>query len=605
MNKFKVFLNKLKLKIKEIPPIELIGVTFIISLTIWYIITLFNNNDKPNKPLGPLCNTSGKDSTTRCDYGQVCQTNCKPNPQCSEPCQPGTKYYCDLQKCDKDCGPDIPYLNTSCGKSDSKNVRCIKSPNGELTDKGQEYQSLVPQPNGDDCTWLNGFTKDQCKLTDSTGKLYGDCINNLPDSSPYSFNTKLNNSFKCGYINDNTNLANGKNKFTQQGQDNILKDSGNSLNLSVFNCDKSPKSNFTSIVDDWNTIGKNSNKKLINTDGTKSSVQNSNDICGVHTSNGYIDGYNQIIDCSQGGKIENNAWKNYYTSLNCDSNGLSTSSDICNVPCWMFKTQSNKANGQGSSCDGTSSCAISGSFDSQCLWNNDSCDSTDFTFDKIKQSCNYDSNGCSTKLDSSGIILVPTLENDICTYTDGTSLPKEQNTGCRPNGSSYNWNGSECVMGILTSNCIQSVNFDIDYRGNSISIKSIDFNIDNCEFMDLLLSSLENNSPVTFNVLIYQIQNNKVDMSNQVYAINNNNNIKIDYTPSQLNMTLRGNISDNIIYFPPNSESSTLKSYNSFKQGNFFIGLSIKIGNLIINSVEYSQNLNNVDMSNSKNIFTK
>ena len=166
-------------------------------------------------------------------------------------------------------------------------------------------------------------------------------------------------------------------------------------------------------------------------------------------------------------------------------------------------------------------------------------------------------------------------------------------------------------------NCIKSTNFNIDYRGSSISIKSININITgkDSNFMTALYSKLIDSSLITFNVLIYKINGtNNVDMTNQVYAITNNNNLMIDYNssdfpdtshiPSSLDMILRGTIADNIIYFPQNG-TGNLKPYNTFTSNDtFFMGLSINFNNVIImNSVEYSQNLNGVDLSSSTNTF--
>ena len=99
MSKFNDFFNKVKDKVKKIKPVQLIGVIIIISIVIWYIVSLFVNGIGPNKPkvVGVLCNTSGNDPTTRCDVGQQCQ-QCKPNPQCSGNGAAGQKYYCDLKK---------------------------------------------------------------------------------------------------------------------------------------------------------------------------------------------------------------------------------------------------------------------------------------------------------------------------------------------------------------------------------------------------------------------------------------------------------------------------------------------------------------------------
>lgn len=623
MSKFKDFLNKIKEKVKTIKPYQLIGVIIIIALVIWYIVSLFGpNKPKPPKPHGPLCNTSGNDQTITCNVGQQCQTQCNP-PQCSENGKPGEKYYCDLRKWDIDCGNNYyPYLNTACGKtSETDKVRCISNPpNGSLTTTGKEYQSLISQ-NGNDCAWLTGFEKDNCKLTntdDSTGILYGDCIDNL-NGNPYSFNNNIINDskgsplFKCGYPQDTKTSS--PNKWIPQGQDGLLAKSSEIINADIFSGCSNPKvsskSGFASIIStDWNDIGtKNSNKKLLSSDGTTTSTsQNLNDICGVHISNDIIDGYMQTIDCSDGGKKENSAWENYYTSLNCSKDGMSISSNKCDVPCWMFKQENSKANGQGSNCDGTNSCNISGGFDTQCLWNQNSCNSAEFTFTKIAQSCNYDSDGCSTKLDSSGTIITSNLVNGNCEYsTTDIYKPDPNINGCRPKTSLYNFNGSECIMGILTSNCINSINFDIDYKGTSISIKSIDLTLLNKDqnFMNELKKALDDKSTITFNILIYGLLNNKIDMTNQIYTINNDNNLIIDYNQDISNISFHGTGSDNLIYFPSNS-SSNLKTFNDAKAGKYFMGLSIKIGqNLIMNSVEYSQNLNNIDLSNSKNIFIK
>ena len=148
----------------------------------------------------------------------------------------------------------------------------------------------------------------------------------------------------------------------------------------------------------------------------------------------------------------------------------------------------------------------------------------------------------------------------------------------------------------------------MDFRGSSISIKSIKINIikQDLNFMNELYSMLKDKSVgITFNVLIYKINtNNNVDMTNQVYAITNNDNLTIDYNQESLDMTLRGTIAENIINFPQNG-TGNLKPYNTFKGTNdkFFMGLSIKVNNIIMNSVEYSQNLNDVDLSSSGNTF--
>ena len=601
----KDFFTTLTSKLKKVPKVQLIGSVVIIILTIMYILSFFTK-DKPNPhtPVGPICNINGNDPNFRCEYGQVCQTQCSPNPQCSEPNTNGQKYYCDLKKYDIDCGPDkFPYLNNSCGKSDSKNIRCISKPKTGFSDNGQQYQSLIPSPEGDDCTWLSGFTKDECKLMNTDGILYSDCINNLNTSgSEYSFTDKLvpDAVFKCGYPNGPAQGGSGNFLYTPSGQDSILSKTDKPVvNTDIFTCDKYPKSSFTAISNEntWDTIGKKSNKKLIKPDGTISSVQNQNDICGVHTSNGQIDGYMQTIDCGSGGK-ENTAWENYYTTLNCDSNGKNVGSNICDVPCWMFKSQSKDATGQGSSCSGTDTCTISGSFSTQCLWNKDECDSAQFSFDKMEQSCNIDSSGCSTKLDSNGTILVSTTSDGInCVYPDKSTSPVVKGLlGCRPNGKPWHWNGSECIPGKITNSCISSVNFDIDYRGDLINIKSIDITIN-----DPKVSIQKSN--VTFNVLIYKINESSgmIDTQNQVYVISNNNNVTL--SPNGNTLILKGTISDDIINFPNGEPPGSLKKFTSFTSGNrFFMGISINIGNLIINSVEYASGLNK-SLSNSKNIF--
>ena len=643
MNKFQNFLNNLKLKIKKITPIQWIAIVIVIILFIWYIITLFSSNppDKPKKPLGPLCNITGNDPTTRCDYGQICHDECKPNPICSTTCGSDQKFYCDLNKCDIDCGTDeYPYVNTSCGLTDSKDVKCIKPPNGELTDNGQEYQTLV-KGNGDDCNWLNGFTKDVCKLTNSdsnSGILYGDCIDNL-NSAPYSFNNKLNDSFKCGYPQGTE--TNNPSKWVPQGQDGLLqKDPSATLNVDIFNSCSAPtvKSGFANITN-WDTIGNISSKKLLGSNGSTGKTQNTNPFCGTYIQENTILGYKQIIDCSQGGTVDNESWKNYYTSLHCQNDGTNIGTDLCEVPCWMFDTINTSATGQGSICTAdTPKCTISGGFPPECKWSLDDCSPYDYSYELFAQSCNYDLNGCTTKLGSDGSVLVPTINGSNCTYTDGSSIPVDiSKKGCRPIGDNSIMNGLYCSKSGGIYNYITSIDkYNIIYDESGYTTDSIVFTVSNptpgktnedyATFMNILYFKLLNpNTTIELTPLIYLIKENNIDLSNQIYITFNSSDTKIttndsfdpNKPPDTLSITLSTVSKDILITYPQTTHgipnNANFVALSSIKGNNsYFVGLSLKIGNkgstaftITLNSVEFGNKdkLNVVDLSNSKNII--
>jgi len=631
MSKFQDFLNNLKSKFKNISPVQLIGAIIIIALVVWYIVSLFFDPNGPNKKkvVGPLCNITGTDPTTRCEVGQLCQTQCNP-PQCSERGGIGQKYYCELKKWDQDCGSDkYPYLNSSCGLTNSKDVRCISKPKTDLTStKGKEYQSLIQS--GEECIWLSGFDENNCKLTDkndNTGILDSKCINNLPDGSPYSFKQDIiDNSFQCGYP-QGKETKNPK-QFSVQGADGILKEDPSAiLNIDIFNECSNPrdsKSSFANITD-WDMIGKNSNGK----------INNKNTLCGIHTSNGAIDGYMQQVDCSRGGTIQDKSWQNYYTSLNCDSNGNDL--DInrkCEVPCWMFKSQKAGAVGQGSSCDGTSSCDISGGFPLACKWTADDCSGYDYSPTNFEQSCNYDLNGCTTKLkDDQKTVLVPTYDgNGNCTYTDNTSTPVDASKkGCRPVGESYIWKGLFCSRSPTIYNYITKTIPNFSQQSINIGIDKITFTISNPTpgiknqgYNDLITSLFYISKagsfapPLTLTSLVYVVKDNKIDPSNQVYitiltekyilTFLSTINIPGDILDNvELQLTLPGD--DKIINFPFTSDYDNFVVFRNVPTGSeLFMGLSLQFPTkgITLNSFEFStNNLNTTDLTNSLNIFIK
>jgi hypothetical protein len=645
MSKFNDFFNKVKDKVKKIKPVQLIGVIIIISIVIWYIVSLFVNGIGPNKPkvVGVLCNTSGNDPTTRCDVGQQCQTQCKPNPQCSGNGAAGQKYYCDLKKWDKDCGKQLPYVNSTCGvtKPDN-NVQCINQLSTTL-DKtnGKQYQSLVAD--GNNCMWLTGFEKGTCKLTNTddptTAILYGDCIDNLTDS-PYSFNDKIiNNSFKCGYP-QGTETKN-PNSFNQQGQDGLLGKSSDTLNLDVFPCCSNPsssKSGFANILStDWDTIGTKSDGKLLGSNDKQSKNQNKNKICGVHESNSFIDGYMQILDCSQGGTIDNKSWKNYYTSLNCDSNGDDLDANRkCEVPCWMFNTPKKGTGGQGSVCDSTtSSCTISGGFPLECKWSSEECGGYDYSFDLFTQSCNYDSNGCTTIIGSDGSVLVPTFDGNNCTYKSGPPISVDSTKkGCRPIGDGSIMKGLYCTKSSQILNYITKTIPNFIEQSTNIGFDKITFTISNPTsttpnkaYTDLITQLFyiskagQAAPPLTLISTIYVVTNNKINLSKQIYITIDSENSILTFDdqsvnpsniPDNVSINLKLTGSDNkIINFPPTTtgakDSANFVTLSSITGNNiFFIGSSLQYPTkeIILNSIEYGMgNLNNIDLSASSNTF--